>query len=116
MHRITDAPVPLAEDLSRRTRRYLIQMSVRVVCFVGAVVVDHWTRWLLLAGAVVLPYVAVVLANGGRERGETEPEAFLRPAQLPGPARPDGPSAGGDGVADEHADGHERAHDEDEEI
>ena len=89
MHRITDAPVPLAEDLSRRTRRYLVQMSIRVVSFVGAVLVDHWTRWLLLAGAVVLPYVAVVLANGGRERGETEPEAFVRPAQLP--AAPDSP-------------------------
>lgn len=97
MHRITDAPVPLAEDLSRRTRRYLVQMSVRVVCFVGAVLVDHWTRWLLLAGAVVLPYVAVVLANGGRERGETEPEAFVRPAQLsasPGSPDPPGGPAG----------------------
>jgi hypothetical protein len=88
VHRITDAPVPLAEDLARRTRRYLVQMSIRVACFVGAVVVDHWTRWLLLAGAVVLPYVAVVLANGGRERGETEPEAFVRPARLPGTQHP----------------------------
>ena len=80
--RITSAPEPLADDLARRSRRYLIQMSIRVVCFVAAVSVDHWTRWLLLAGAVVLPYVAVVLANAGRER-TTDPGTFLEATALP---------------------------------
>ncbi|WP_182113715.1 MULTISPECIES: DUF3099 domain-containing protein [unclassified Actinotalea] len=69
--RITSAAEPLADDIARRTRRYLIQMSIRVVCFIGAVTVQHWSRWLLLAGAVVLPYIAVLLANAGRERGAT---------------------------------------------
>lgn len=73
---------PLSEDVAHRMRRYLLQMSIRVVCFVGAVLVDHWTRWLLLAGAVVLPYVAVVLANAGRERG-TDPGTLLEPRALP---------------------------------
>ena len=81
--RITSAPTPLADDIAARTRRYLLQMSVRVVCFLGAVAVDHWTRWLLLAGAVVLPYIAVVLANAGRERGG-DPGTFLAPPALPG--------------------------------
>ena len=80
--RITSAPTPLADDIAARTRRYLLQMSVRVVCFLGAVAVDHWTRWLLLAGAVVLPYIAVVLANAGRERGG-DPGTFLAPPALP---------------------------------
>lgn len=78
---ITTAPEALTEDLDRRARRYLIQMSIRVVCFFGAVLVDHWSRWLLLAGAVVLPYVAVVLANAGRERGQ-DPGTLLEAPTL----------------------------------
>ena len=95
--RITSAPTPLADDIAARTRRYLLQMSVRVVCFLGAVAVDHWTRWLLLAGAVVLPYIAVVLANAGRERGG-DPGTFLAPPALPAapPTAGVGPGPSGD--------------------
>ena len=108
--RITDAPVPLSDDLSQRTRRYLIQMSIRVVCFVGAVLLDHWTRWLLLVGAVVLPYFAVVLANAARGPRTDEP-AQLGPREIG--ARPEpGPGSGherDDGHVehpDEHPDEH----------
>ena len=66
--RITAAGTALSDDVAARTRRYLIQMGIRVICFVGAVVIDHPVRWALLAGAVVLPYIAVLLANAGRER------------------------------------------------
>lgn len=85
--RITSAPEPLSDDLARRGRRYLWQMSIRVVCFIGAVAVDHWSRWLLMAAAVILPYVAVVLANAGRER-TTDPGTFVQPAALPSAAAP----------------------------
>jgi hypothetical protein len=74
--RITSAAAPLSDDVSARARRYLVQMTIRVVCFLGAVVVDHWTRWVLLGGAVILPYVAVVLANAGRER-PSDPGTYL---------------------------------------
>jgi hypothetical protein len=48
---------------------YLIQMLIRVACFVGAVVVTNWPiRIVLIAGAVVLPYTAVIFANAGGER------------------------------------------------
>ncbi|GEN79151.1 hypothetical protein AFE02nite_08850 [Actinotalea fermentans] len=91
-------PAPLSDDVSARARRYLIQMTIRVVCFLGAVVVDHWTRWVLLAGAVVLPYVAVVLANAGRER-RSDPGTYLD-APTP-PVLPPGPGpAGRSGAAD----------------
>lgn len=95
--RITDAPPPLAQDQAGRARRYLLQMSIRVLCFLGAVAVDHWSRWLLLAGAVVLPYVAVVLANAGRERGD-DPGTFLAPPALSGraPTAGVGPGASGE--------------------
>ncbi len=88
--RITTAAEPLDADIARRSRRYLAQMSLRVVCFVGAVVVDHWSRWLLVLGAVVLPYVAVVLANAGRERRSADPGT-----RLAGPTLPPAPPAGG---------------------
>lgn len=84
VHRITTAREPLSDDLARRTHRYLVQMTVRVVCFLGAALIDHWTRWLLLVGAVVLPYVAVVLANAGRTPGE-DPGTFVEPRHLEGP-------------------------------
>ena len=39
-------------------------MAVRTLCFIGAVVVGPGVlRWVLVAGAFILPYVAVVMAN-----------------------------------------------------
>ncbi|WP_307844470.1 DUF3099 domain-containing protein [Actinotalea solisilvae] len=84
---ITGAAEPLTADIARRTHRYLLQMTIRVVCFVGAVAIDHWTRWLLLVGAVVLPYVAVLLANAGRERTAT-PDPFVAQQALPAAPSP----------------------------
>jgi hypothetical protein len=44
----------------------------------------HWYAWLFVPGAVVLPYVAVVLANAGGERVPTGPAAVTS-VQLPLP-------------------------------
>ncbi|WP_407342524.1 DUF3099 domain-containing protein [Pengzhenrongella phosphoraccumulans] len=75
--RITSVPEPLADEVARRTRRYLVQMGIRVACFLGAVAtwgrIPVWISALLLLGAVVLPYFAVILANAGRERREVDP-------------------------------------------
>jgi hypothetical protein len=65
---ITGAQVPLSEDQKQRTRRYLISMAIRTICFVGAIIATGWLRWALVAGAVFLPYIAVVMANAGRDR------------------------------------------------
>lgn len=46
-------------------RKYTIAMSVRTLCLIGVVIVPDWWRFLFGAGAVFLPYVAVVLANVG---------------------------------------------------
>lgn len=83
MPRITTAPEPLGDDIARRARRYLWQMGLRLVCFLLAIVVEGPARWVLLAGAVVLPYIAVVLANAGRERDVGAPAAMLGPVELP---------------------------------
>ncbi|KQY64384.1 MULTISPECIES: DUF3099 domain-containing protein [unclassified Nocardioides] len=84
--RITTAAPSPAVEIAGRQRRYLISMGIRTVCFVGAVVVgDGWLRWVLVVGAVFLPYLAVVFANGTPQRREVE----LRPTdwfgrELPG--------------------------------
>jgi hypothetical protein len=62
--RITTAGTSRADDIARRQRRYVISMSIRTVCFISAVLVGPgWLRWVLVVGALVLPYVAVVMAN-----------------------------------------------------
>lgn len=65
---ITGAQVSLVEDQRARTRRYLFSMGLRTVCFIGAILASGWLRWALVAGAVFLPYFAVVIANAGRKR------------------------------------------------
>jgi hypothetical protein len=79
---ITSAPASLADDQARRRRRYLIQMGVRVLCFVTAIVLwAHVPRVIgiaLLVAAAVLPYIAVLGANAGRERQELDPDPVTR--------------------------------------
>ena len=70
VYRITHARTPLSEEIVGRRRRYLISMGVRTLCFLAAIVTHGWLRWTLLVGAVVLPYVSVVIANAGRESEE----------------------------------------------
>jgi Protein of unknown function (DUF3099) len=64
---ITNAQVPLTQDQSGRAKRYFISMMIRTACFILAVVLPNPYRWVVLFGAVVLPYIAVVVANAGRE-------------------------------------------------
>jgi hypothetical protein len=72
---VTSAPESRTEDQARRLRRYLLTMSIRTVCFVLVVVIDSWERWIFAAGAVFLPFIAVVAANAVRptRRGRVSP-------------------------------------------
>jgi hypothetical protein len=76
-------------------RRYLVSMGIRTTCFVLAVVAIatlHWTviGWILVVAAVVLPYIAVVMANASRSVRGTYlgpvPPGSPIPAQLAPPA------------------------------
>jgi hypothetical protein len=68
VYQISDAQPGLSEDISARTRRYVISMGIRTVCFPIAVFTEGWVRWMFVAAALVLPYFAVIIANAGRER------------------------------------------------
>jgi len=61
--RITNAPVSRKDELAHRQRRYVISMTIRTLCFIGAVAAHGWLRWVLVAAAFILPYIAVVMAN-----------------------------------------------------
>ena len=67
--RITTAPESPGQDMAHRQKRYMISMGIRTLCFVGAIAVGQgWLRWVLVAAAFVLPYIAVVMANSASPR------------------------------------------------
>ncbi|MBA2640665.1 MAG: DUF3099 domain-containing protein [Nocardioidaceae bacterium] len=78
---ITSARTPRSEDISGRQTRYVISMLIRTACFVSAVFADGVLRWALVAGAVFLPYVAVVLANAGVQKDPPPPDTFTAPGR-----------------------------------
>ncbi len=89
VHSITSAPRPHSDEADSRAKRYLISMGVRTVCFLLVVVIDHPVRWVFAVGAVVLPYVAVVMANAGRDQTRGRAPAvvnYVRPALPAGPS------------------------------
>jgi hypothetical protein len=64
--RITTATRPKSQDIAARQRRYLFSMSIRTVCFILAIIFrESPAAWFFIAGAIILPYVAVVVANAG---------------------------------------------------
>ncbi|MFZ2965156.1 MAG: DUF3099 domain-containing protein [Rhodoglobus sp.] len=73
---ITALPESPEVDRRRRMTRYAITMFIRLLCVVACLFVQGWWLLLPILGAVVLPYVAVVLANvGSRGRGDViEPD------------------------------------------
>jgi hypothetical protein len=85
---ITSAGDPLSVDQSSRARRYFISMMIRTICFIATVILPSPYRWVTLLGAVLLPYVAVVIANAGREnsnsaQGQVAPSREIGNERLP---------------------------------
>lgn len=86
----------MSEDIAYRQRRYLIMMGIRVLCFLAAVVLftsgAGWLTAIPAVGAIVIPYFAVIFANGGREPTSTrgfqayEPRLPDRSTPAVGPA------------------------------
>jgi len=87
--------IPRSPDDERRSRmtKYLVTMSIRIVCLVLMLFVHGWWLAVCAAGAILLPYFAVVLGNVGtswvsRAERPTAIEVYRRPAQSEGPAEP----------------------------
>ena len=78
---VTSAQPGRSEDLESRIVRYAWMMSLRVVCFVLAVLTPSPWRWMFIVGAVFLPYIAVVLANARRSKKVTGADVYLAPGR-----------------------------------
>lgn len=105
--RITGARQGLSDDVRGRQRRYVISMVVRTVAVVLTVVLWNVERPVAIATLVLglaLPYIAVVIANAGRENVTSLPKTFIaaptRPmlpregSEAPAPSVPKRPATG----------------------
>ncbi len=116
---VTDAQRPMSEDIAFRERRYLVMMGIRVACFLLAVVLfaahAGWLAAIPAVGAIVIPYFAVVFANGGREPSSTKgfrqyepnlPERYSSPSDPPSRSATDGSftTSSSDGMPGWHRD------------
>jgi hypothetical protein len=93
--RITGARQGLDEDIRGRQRRYVISMSVRTVSVILAATLWNVERHVALVALVLgilLPYIAVVIANAGRENAPSLPSTFVAAPSRPmiAPPREDG--------------------------
>jgi hypothetical protein len=86
---ITDAPEDPERELRRREIRYVAMMVTRGVCLIGAAILVTqrpwlWQLWAVLCvvGTVVLPWLAVILANDAppRKHGASAPPVDGQPA------------------------------------
>jgi hypothetical protein len=92
---VTSIPQSPEDERRGRMTKYLIMMGIRVACLVLILFVHVWWAVVLLAaGAILLPYFAVVVGNVGtswvsKAERPTAIEVFRRPVPPPG--------VGGDG-------------------
>jgi hypothetical protein len=109
VYRITGARQGLHDDVRGRERRYIISMSVRTLSVILAAVLWNVERHVAIVGLVlgmVLPYIAVVVANAGRENAPGLPSTFVtvpHPPMIPPPPAPGGDAEEPGGVDDAQA-------------
>ena len=89
----TSLPRAPRDEATARSRKYLVMMGIRVLCFILMVVITPygWYTWIFGLAAVFLPYIAVVTANVASDVRATGPEAPEARA-LP-PSAPSAPAA-----------------------
>lgn len=64
---ITNAAIPHSDDMRHRMIQYSVTMGIRMVCLLLIFVFDGWFKLVPIVGAVVLPWVAVMIANSGAD-------------------------------------------------
>ncbi|NLU74790.1 DUF3099 domain-containing protein [Streptomyces sp. HNM0575] len=103
---ITGARQSLEDDVRGRQRRYVISMLIRTASVLLTVLLWNVERPLAVVTLVVgalLPYVAVVVANAGRENPSSMPSAFVpthqRPALTASDAVPEADGRAPDGAS-----------------
>lgn len=67
IHNISDAREAHSDEMRQRMIKYSVSMGIRMICLILVFVVEGWLQWVMIAGAVFLPYFAVIIANGGSD-------------------------------------------------
>ncbi len=64
---VTSAKLSHSDDITLRQRRYVITQSLRIACVVLAALLPVSLAWkgVFMAGAILLPWFGVVMANAG---------------------------------------------------
>lgn len=106
---ITEARTSGDDAFDRRRRKYLIMMTLRGVCIISAALTVGISGWLaagFVAGALVLPWVAVLVANDRPPKEAVRFRRFLPghgpngPKELTAAPTPDTRRSGSDGHPD----------------
>ncbi|MET4061398.1 ABC-type multidrug transport system fused ATPase/permease subunit [Arthrobacter sp. UYP6] len=117
--RITDARTAHTDEMRARMIKYSVSMGIRLVCLFLLFFVHGWLLWVVIAGAVVLPYFAVIIANGGSDtRNMTASESMIdtlppaaieapRPREAGEPEAPETAVLHGEIIDDDPADHHD---------
>ncbi|WZH36629.1 MAG: DUF3099 domain-containing protein [Microbacterium enclense] len=73
----TSLPQAPREDAGSRFTKYMVMMGIRIACFVLMAVVHPygWYTFVFAAGAIFLPYLAVIVANVGADAQSPTAEA-----------------------------------------
>ncbi|WP_182353445.1 DUF3099 domain-containing protein [Flaviflexus huanghaiensis] len=88
---VTSVRRALDEDIKGRSQRYLFSMIVRTIFFILVIIVPSWPLKIVFGiFAVIIPAVAVLVANAGREKGP----APIRVEQHGAIERYEGPTLG----------------------
>lgn len=87
VYSISSVRPSLKEEQSSRARRYFISMGIRTVCFAGAAFVEGNARWMMLLLALIVPWVAVIIANDGADRRRVDAQYFQATPELPSAER-----------------------------
>ncbi|ORC21954.1 MULTISPECIES: DUF3099 domain-containing protein [Rothia] len=78
---ITDASERQSVGVSSRAKVYAFKMFLRIVCIVAAVSLGGVWMWIFLIAAALLPWSAVVVANGETRQSGGGFSAMLPPEQ-----------------------------------
>lgn len=76
---VTELPESPDRELHSRMIKYGVTMGIRVICVILCLFVHGWWLVLPIAGAVLLPWFAVVIANAAAPRGQ---QVVERPGAL----------------------------------
>jgi hypothetical protein len=85
---ITSLPRSPYDDRRARMIKYSLAMGIRMICILSLLFVQGWWLVIMATGAIVLPYIAVVLANVGANPGAGVESPGGREVMLRNPQTP----------------------------